>query len=73
MEFAFTAVTTDTGAVIGIAQAYTPGYLPWNADGTLDIPEFKTYDEAATVAAELNTKLGLTTLQAWRIVASTMR
>ena len=66
--FAFPAVTTDTGATVGAAIQDITGYSTLS-----NMPEFKTYAEADTYATELNNKLGLTTLEAWRIVASTMR
>jgi hypothetical protein len=67
-EFAFTAVTTDTGATVGAAIQDISGY-----SNLSNMPEFKTYAEAMEYADTLNDKLGLTTLEAWRIVASTMR
>ena len=68
MTFAFTAVTTDTGSTVGAAIENVRGYSKLS-----NMPEFKTYPEAHDYAEELNTKLGLTTLEAWKIVASTMR
>ena len=67
-DFAFVAVTTDTGATVGAAIQDISGYSTLS-----NMPEFKTYAEAREYAEELNTRLGLTTLEAWRIVASTMR
>ena len=67
-DFAFVAVTTDTGATVGAAIKGERGYSRLS-----NMPEFKTYAEAREYAEELNTRLGLTTLEAWRIVASTMR
>ena len=64
----YVAVITDNGASIGIAQQDIRGYF------TLDnMPEFWTYREAQEYAEELNTKLGVTPLEAWQIVASSMR
>ena len=67
-DFAFTAVTTDTGAKLGLAIQDISGYSNF-----LHAPEFETYSEAQTRAEELNSNMGLTTLEAWKIVASTMR
>ena len=63
-DFAFVAVTTDTGAPVGAAIQDISGY-----SNLSNMPEFKTYAEADTSASELNKKLGLTTLEAWKIVA----
>ena len=67
-DFAFTAVTTDTGATVSAAIQDISGY-----SNLSNMPEFKTYAEADTYATELNSKLGLSSLEAWKIVASTMR
>ena len=64
----YVAVITDAGASIGIAKQDIRGYF------TLDnMPEFKTYDQAMEYADTLNSKLGLSSLEAWKIVAATMR
>lgn len=64
----YVAVITDNGASIGIAQKGVKGYF------TLDnMPEFETYAKAMDYADTLNDKLGLSSLEAWKIVASTMR
>ena len=64
----YVAVITDAGTSIGIAKQDIRGYF------TLDnMPEFKTYDQAMEYADTLNSKLGLSSLEAWKIVASTMR
>ena len=64
----YVAVITENGASIGIAKQGVKGYF------TLDnMPEFKTYAEAMDYADTLNAKLGLSSLEAWKIVASTMR
>jgi len=64
----YVAVITDNGASIGIAQKGVKGYF------TLDnMPEFKTYADAMEHAETLNSKLGLSSLEAWKITASTMR
>ena len=64
----YVAVITDNGASIGIAQQDIRGYF------TLDnMPEFWTYREAQEYAEELNTKLGVTPVEAWHIVAASMR
>ena len=67
-DFAFVAVTTDTGATVGAAIKGERGYSRLS-----NLPAVKPYAEAREYAEELNTRLGLTTLEAWRIVASTMR
>ena len=64
----YVAVITDNGASIGIAKQDIPGYF------TLDnMPEFKTYADAMEHAETLNSKLGLSSLEAWKIAASSMR
>jgi len=64
----YVAVITDNGASIGIAKQGVKGYF------TLDnMPEFKTYNEAMDHADTLNDKLGVSSLEAWKIVASTIR
>ena len=68
MEFAFTAVTTETGATIGAAIKGERGYSRLS-----NMPEFKTMNDAMDYADELNNKLGLSNLEAWKITASTMR
>ena len=68
MEFAFTAVTTETGATIGAAIKGERGYSRLS-----NMPEFKTMNDAMDYADELNNKLGLSNLEAWTITASTMR
>ena len=68
MEFAFTAITTETGASLAIATKGERGYSIM-----LEVPSFPSYSEADDYANELNAKLGLSTLDAWKIVASSMR
>ena len=68
MTFAFTAVIGAAGSTIGAAIENVRGYSKLS-----NMPEFKTYPEAHDYAEELNTKLGLSSLEAWKIVASTMR
>ena len=64
----YVAVITETGASIGIAKQGVKGYF------TLDnMPEFKTYNEAMDHADALNSSGGISSLDAWKIVASTMR
>ena len=67
-DFAFTAVTTDTGATVGAAIQDISGYSILS-----NMPEFKTMNDAMDYADELNNKLGLSNLEAWKITASTMR
>ena len=68
MSQAFTAVTTETGVTIGMATENIRGYYLLD-----NMPEFKTYAEADAVAEEFNSKMGLSKLDAFKIVASTMR
>ena len=68
MSQAFTAVITDTGATVGMATQNIKGYYLLD-----NMPEFKTYAEADAVAEEFNAKMGLSPLEAFKIVASTMR
>jgi hypothetical protein len=67
MEFAYVAVITDTGATIGAAIKGERGYATLS-----NMPTFTTYAAAMDYADELNNKLGLTSLEAWKITASTM-
>ena len=68
MEFAFTAIITDTGSTIGIAYQDMAGHY------TMDnVPTFKAYSEAQDYADTMNIKLGLSSLEAWKIIASSMR
>ena len=67
-EFAFTAVTTNNGATVGAAIQNISGYSILS-----NMPEFKTMNDAMDYADELNNKLGLSNLEAWKITASTMR
>ena len=68
MEFAFTAIITETGSSIGIAYQDTAGHYTMS-----NVPTFDTYSEAQDYADTMNIKLGLTTLEAWKIVASSMK
>ena len=67
-QFAFTAIITDTGAGIGVAYQDIPGHFT-----TSNMPTFKAYPEAQDYADTLNTKLGLSSLEAWKIIASSMK
>ena len=71
-DFAFTAVTivnTDEWTyTIGIAHKDQPGF-----SRPVEFPAFETYDDAQKHADLLNKDIGLTTLEAWKIVASTMK
>ena len=64
----YVAVNTETGASIGIAKQGVKGYFPLD-----NMPEFKTYNEAMDHADALNSSGGISSLDAWKIVASTMR
>ena len=67
-QFAFTAIITDTGAGIGVAYQDMAGHFT-----TSNTPTFKAYPEAQDYADTLNTKLGLSSLEAWKIIASSMK
>ena len=71
-EFAFTAVTivnTDEWThTIGMAYKDQPGFSRPVAFST-----FENYDDAQAHADLLNQDIGLTKLEAWKIVASTMK
>ena len=68
MDYAFTAISTETGASIGVAFLGESGYLP-----VANMPEFTAYTDAQDYADKLNADNGLTGLEAWKIVASSMR
>ena len=63
---ALTAPYPKVGAMIGVVVENEAGYhpTPWF---------FPTMEAAEKYAKEYNGKLGLTPLEAWRIVASSMR
>ena len=65
---AFTAVTTETGVTVGMATENIRGYYLLD-----NMPEFKTYAEADAVAEEFNATMGLSKLDAFKIVPSTIR
>ena len=67
-QFAFTAIITDTGAGIGVAYQDMAGHYTIS-----NTPTFKAYPEAQDYADKLNTDMGLSTLEAWKIIASSMR
>ena len=67
-DFAFTAIITETGAGIGVAYQDMAGHFT-----TSNTPTFKAYPEAQEYADKLNADMGLSTLEAWKIVASSMR
>ena len=68
MEFAYTAIITETGSSIGIAYQDMAGHY------TMDnMPTFQAYSEAQDYADILNNKLGLSSLDAWKIIASSMK
>lgn len=66
-KHAFTAVITDEGYIIGRADYGKTGYTP------LKVAPYKSFEEAKAAANKLNKDLGLTPLEAWHIVADTMR
>ena len=69
MDFAFTAVPTESG------NKYTLGVAHRNQKGFSRVSgfEFETYDGAQARADGFNADIGLAKLEAWKIVASTMR
>lgn len=69
-RYAFAAVYTGPGTLCGIGRADEgeSGYTPVPRFGS-----FKTFNEAANRADELNKELGLSIEQAAKIVCSTMR
>tara|TARA_R110000765_G_scaffold55185_2_gene109617 strand:+ start:128 stop:388 length:261 start_codon:yes stop_codon:yes gene_type:complete len=67
-EFAFVAIITETGASVGVAYQDTAGHFTMS-----NMPSFKVYADAMDYADTLNTKLGLSSLEAWKITASSMR
>ena len=68
MTYAFTAINTETGSTIGVAFLGESGYLP-----LANMPKFTVYSEAQDYADKLNHDNGLTGVEAWKIVASSMR
>ena len=69
-DMAFVAIMVDGGrGTVGVAYQGESGYYRLG-----NMPEFETYPEAQKYAEELNTeRLGLSTLEAWQIIASSMR
>lgn len=63
---AFTATVTERGFGIGQADEGIPGYTP--VEGT-----FPTYEAAQAKAESMNIELGLSKMDSWEIVASTMQ
>ena len=68
MTYAFTAILTDTGASVGVAFQGEAGHMP-----VANMPEFTVYSDAQDYADKLNLDSGLTSLEAWKIIASSMR
>ena len=67
-DIAYVSVTTDSGFAIGLAHRGVRGYTPLPA-----LPTFASLEEAEAYVKSLNhTAFGLTSLDAWKIVASTM-
>lgn len=66
-KHAFTAVIVEGGYGVGRADYGTTGYTP------LKIVPYATYEVAKELADMLNKDLGITPLEAWHIVANTMR
>ena len=67
-QFAFTAISTEAGASIGVAYRNQRGHYLLE-----DQPTFDSYPKAQEHADAMNVKLGLTGLEAWQIIASSMR
>lgn len=67
-QLAYAAVLDRGVFSIGLAQQNQPGYWPTPQHG-----QFRTYNEAAARAHELNQARGLSAEQAALIVASSMR
>jgi hypothetical protein len=85
-RLAYTAVIEEDGVRLGLAEEGEPGYLPQRLPTTVPYGKYldagtmddtglvKSYDEARKIAAELNERLfKITPLDAWTIVASSMR
>ena len=68
MTYAFTAISTETGASIGVAFLGESGHLP-----VANMPEFTSYMAAIDYADKLNLDNGLDFEAAWKIVSSSMR
>lgn len=70
--FAYTAVVTGDGTrdayIVGRADQHVAGHTPCPEYG-----EFNNYAAAKARADALNHALGLTPIEAWKIVATTMR
>lgn len=66
--YAFTAILTETGSSIGIAFSGEAGHL-----AVANMPEFTVYSDAQDYADKLNLENGLNNLEAWKIIASSMR
>ena len=62
---AYTAVTSEGGAILGVAIKGESGYYPtgWH---------YPSYDIAQQQAELMNARFGLTKQEAWEIVASSM-
>jgi hypothetical protein len=68
-DIAYVSVIADRSFAIGLAHRGVRGYTPLPAHGT-----FTSSDAAEAYVKSLNaTELGLESLEAWKIVASTMR
>ena len=66
-KHAYTAVVLEDGYGVGRADYGIPGYTP------LKVAPYQSFEEAKTAANMLNKDLGLNPLEAWHIVADTMR
>jgi hypothetical protein len=68
-DIAYVSVIADNGFAIGLARQGVRGYTPLPTHGT-----FTSSDAAEAYVKSLNaTELGLKSLEAWKIVASTIR
>lgn len=67
IKAAYTAVSTEIGYVVAIAEENVRGYKPQPRYGV-----FPTYDEASREADKLNEDLGLSKIEAIKITLSSM-
>ena len=68
MDKAYTAVIADQGSIVAEVILGMKGYLPRPEFGT-----FPNHNDAEAKAQELNTSRGISSMDAWLIVASSMR
>ena len=68
MDTAFTAVIADNGSIVAQVVLGIKGYLPRPEYGT-----FPNHNDADAKAKELNAGINVSSMDAWLIVASSMR